>query len=49
MFGKVGRTTIFMNTEGHIGDISEDCKLFLKAIKRQFTDGPLFCYTQDRS
>ena len=33
-----GRTTIFMNTEGPVGDISEDCKLFLKAIKRQFTD-----------
>ena len=28
-----GKTTIFMNTEGQSGNISEDCKLFLKAVK----------------
>lgn len=33
-----GTTTIFMNTEGHKGDISEDCKVFLKGIKGQFTE-----------
>lgn len=35
-----GKTTIFMNTEGQSGNISEDCKLFLKAVKCQFTDAP---------
>jgi hypothetical protein len=29
-----------MNTEGQSGNISEDCKLFLKAVKCQFTDAP---------
>lgn len=33
-----GTTTIFMNTEGHKGDISEDCKVFLKSVKGQFTE-----------
>ena len=27
-----------MNTEGHQGEISEDCKAFLKSIKGQFTE-----------
>lgn len=35
-----GRTTIFMNTKGQIGDVSEDCKLFLKAVRSQFTADP---------
>ena len=35
---KDGSTTIFMNTEGHLGDISADCKAFLKSIKGQFTE-----------
>ena len=35
-----GKTTIFTNTEGQFGNISEDCKLFLKAVKSQFTDAP---------
>lgn len=33
-----GSTTIFMNTEGHIGDVSADCKAFLKGVKGQFTE-----------
>lgn len=35
-----GRTTIFMNTKGQAGDVSEDCKLFLKAVRSQFTADP---------
>ena len=33
-----GRTTIFMNTKGKMGNISEDCKIFLRAVRSQFTD-----------
>lgn len=25
-------------TEGHLGDISEDCKIFLNAVRGRFTD-----------
>ena len=35
-----GQTTIFMNTEGYKGNISDDCRLFLKAIKSEFTEAP---------
>ena len=35
-----GRTTIFMNANGYCGNVSEDCKLFLQAVKSEFTDEP---------